>query len=62
MADLAKSIRSKTDMINFFRERSNYKFKQFNILILYIDKYFPGKPGFDFKFFIQCLKGEKDVK
>lgn len=51
---LAKCKR-KEDWVNFARELGKFSF------FLIIDLYYPNQPGFDGKFFIKFLKGEKAV-
>lgn len=53
-SDLLRKIKTQEDKINFFREQGNSKIK-------IIGLYFPKKVGFDGKFFLQVLRGEKQV-
>ena len=51
---ILSKLKSKEDRINFLRETGKLIF---NILGFYL----PNDKGFDAKFFIQVLKGEKNV-
>lgn len=51
---IMSKLKSKEDRINFLRETGNLLF---NILGFYL----PNDKGFDTKFFMQVLKGEKNV-
>ena len=51
---IMSKLKSKEDRINFLREKGNLLF---NILGFYL----PNDKGFDTKFFMQVLKGEKNV-
>ena len=52
---LLSKLRTKEDRVNFMRESGNHFF-------IILGFYLPNERGFDSKFFIQVLKGQKNVK
>ncbi len=55
IGDIMSKIKTKEDMINFYREQGNKNNKDIGL-------YFPKYAGFYGKFFLQTLRGEKQVR
>jgi hypothetical protein len=55
VGEINSKIKTKEDMTNFYREQGKF-------FINFTGLYFPKGPGFDGKFFLQTLRGEKQVK
>lgn len=55
MDAIHSKIRTKEERVNFFREQGNF-------LLIILGLYFPNESGYDSKYFLQVLSGQKNVK